>query len=181
LSQRFGFKGKFPNVSDDCFIAPGVCLVGDVMISEGSAVWYNSVLRGDVNYIRIGKYSNIQDGTIVHANSGRGSGLPNGLPTIVGDYVSVGHNCVLHACTIEDACLIGMSAVVMDGAVIGKGSIVGAGTVVTKGTIIPPLSVVIGIPSKVIKTLPEESLKERIEHAKHYYRLAMENKQSLGL
>lgn len=175
----YPFQGHTPQVPESCFVAPGAILVGQVRLGEGTSIWYQTVLRGDVNNIEIGRYCNLQDGTIVHVDSGRGTGEKGGLPTRLGDYVSVGHRCVLHACTVEDLCLIGMGAVILDGAVIGKGSIVGAGAVVLKGTVIPPLSMVAGVPARVIKTLPPESLKERMEHATQYYQLALENQKSI--
>lgn len=168
-----------PQIDKNTFIAPGSLIIGNVTIMEGASIWYNSVLRGDVNSISIGAFSNIQDNTTVHADSGRGSGLSGGLPTIVGAFVTVGHNCVLHACTIEDYCLIGMGSIILDGAIIGKGSIIGAGTVVTKNTVIPPCSIVVGTPGKVIRTIDESSFNDRKDQAIHYYHLAMENKNSL--
>ncbi|MEG2174228.1 MAG: gamma carbonic anhydrase family protein, partial [Oscillospiraceae bacterium] len=138
MAQLISYQGVTPTIESGCFIAPGAYLIGRVRLLEGSSVWYHAVLRGDVNDIVIGRFSNIQDNATVHVDSGRSGLAPHGLPTIVGDYVTVGHNCVLHACTVEDGCLIGMGAIVLDGAVIGRGSIVGAGAVVTKGTIIPP-------------------------------------------
>lgn len=179
MSKSFNYLGQLPRIDKNTFIAPGSCIIGDATVMEGVSIWYNAVLRADVNRIHIGRFSNIQDNTTVHADSGRGSGLSGGLPTIVGEYVTVGHNCILHACTIEDYCLIGMGAIILDGAVIGKGSIIGAGTVVTKGSVIPPFSVVVGTPGKVVRTIDENTLEERMDQAMHYYRLAMENKSSL--
>jgi len=175
----YPYQGNLPQVPESCFIAPGAFLVGRVRLGEGTSVWYQTVLRGDVNFIKTGRYCNLQDGTVVHVDSGRGTGQEGGLPTRLGDYVTVGHRCVLHACTVEDLCLIGMGAVVLDGAVIGKGSVVGAGAVILKGTVVPPLSVVAGVPARVIKTLSQGSLKERMDHAMQYYRLALENKNSI--
>lgn len=182
MSQNniFPFLDARPAVPDDTFIAPGAFIIGDVTLAEKVSIWYNVVVRGDVNSIKIGRMSNIQDNTTIHADSGRSGLKVDGLPTIVGENVSVGHNCVLHACTIEDCCLIGMGAVILDGSVIGRGSVVGANSVVTKGTVIPPCSVVVGTPAKVIKTMSEEeAIAARLDQAQHYYRLAMNNKNSL--
>ncbi|HZW50133.1 MAG TPA: gamma carbonic anhydrase family protein [Bacillota bacterium] len=177
MSGVYTFQNKVPVIHPNTLIAAGAKIIGDVTLAEGASVWYNAVLRADVNPIRIGKFSNIQDNSTVHEDSGEGSGLPQGLPTVLGDYVTVGHGCILHACVVEDYCLIGMGAVILDGAVIGKGSIVGAGAVVTKGTVIPPFSVVLGMPAKVVKTLTEDTIAARIDHANHYYQLAMAHKE----
>lgn len=177
MGQLIGYRGKTPDTAAAAFVAPGVRLIGDVALGEGASVWYNAVARGDVNFIRVGRYSNIQDNSTVHCDSGRSGVADGGLATVVGDYVTVGHGCILHACTIEDECLIGMGAVLLDGARIGRGSIVAAGAVVTKGTVVPPFSVVAGTPAKVIKTLAEESVAERRDQAMHYHRLALENRE----
>ena len=176
----FPFKDSRPVIAKDTFVAPGAFIIGDVTLADKVSIWYNVVVRGDVNSIKIGAMSNIQDNTTIHADSGRSGLKADGLPTIVGDCVSVGHNCVLHACTIEDYCLIGMGAVILDGSVIGRGSVIGANSVVTKGMIIPPCSVVVGTPAKVVKTMgEEEAIAARLDQAQHYYRLAMNNKNSI--
>ena len=180
MNGIYPFQNKIPAIHPNTLIAPGAKIIGDVTLAEGASVWYNAVLRADVNPIRIGMFSNIQDNSTVHEDSGEGSGLPQGLPTILGDYVTVGHGCILHACVVEDYCLIGMGAVILDGAVIGKGSIVGAGAVVTKGTVIPPFSVVLGTPAKVVKTLSEDTIAARRDHANHYYQLAMAHKKEMN-
>lgn len=168
------FNRITPILHDQSFVAAGAVLIGDIQLGEGANIWYNCTVRADVNYVRIGRFSNIQDNSVIHEESPHEG--KNGNPTLIGDYVTVGHGCILHACTIEDFCLIGMGAVVLDGAVIGKGSIVGAGAVVTKGTVIPPFSVVLGTPGKVVKTLPESSLAERLAHAEGYWQLALKHK-----
>ena len=178
--QVFPYKGVMPVIGQDVLLAPGALIVGRVKIGDGSSVWYNTVIRGDVHDVVIGRYTSIQDGTVIHEDSGRGSGLEGGLPTIVGDYVTVGHGVILHACRIEDYALIGMGAIIMDGAVIGKGAVIGAGALVTKNTVIPPWSVVLGSPAKVVKTLPESSLSQRMEQAMHYYGLATDHRQMLN-
>ncbi|NLL81328.1 MAG: gamma carbonic anhydrase family protein [Tissierellia bacterium] len=142
------FDGVLPSISDKCYIADGSYVIGDVVLEDYSSLWYNTVVRGDVNYIRIGKYTNIQDNSVVH--------VADDYPAIIGDYVTVGHGAILHGCTIEDYCLIGMGAIILTGAVIGKGSIIAAGTVVKENDIVPPYSLVVGIPGKIKKTLPEK-------------------------
>lgn len=144
------FKGQVPEVDKKAWIAEGAAVIGKVKMKEFSSIWYNCTVRGDVNRIEIGKYSNIQDNTVLHVSDTHAC--------IVGDYVTVGHAAILHACTVEEHCLIGMGATVLDGAVIGKGSIVGAGALVTKGKVIPPNSLVLGSPAKVVKTLAESGI-----------------------
>jgi carbonic anhydrase/acetyltransferase-like protein (isoleucine patch superfamily) len=134
--------------------------VGDVILGENSSVWYQCVLRGDINSIRIGSNSNLQDGTIVH--------VADRFGTVVGDWVTVGHRALLHACTVEDEVLIGMGAIVMDGAVIGRRSIVGAGAVVTGGTIVPPGSLVLGAPGRVTRVLSESEQEDLRNWALRY-------------
>ena len=142
------FEGNQPILDTKTFIAEGACLIGNVTINEFSSVWYNAVLRGDINQIEIGSYCSIQDGSVVHVGYD--------FPTILGDFVGIGHNAVLHGCTIGDHCLVGMGAVIMNGAVIGRGSIIAAGAVVTANQVIPPHSLVAGVPGKVIKSIPEK-------------------------
>jgi carbonic anhydrase/acetyltransferase-like protein (isoleucine patch superfamily) len=142
------FLGKKPTLSNGVFIAPNAVVVGDVRLGEYSSVWYNAVLRGDINYISIGKETNIQDGVIGH--------LADDHPLIVGSQVTVGHGAVIHACTIEDECLIGMNATILDGAHIGKQSIVAAGSLVPAGTHIPDGSLFAGVPGELKKTLNEK-------------------------
>ena len=143
----FKFEGIQPKIDEKAYAFNTATLIGDVEIREYASVWPGVVIRGDVNRIEVGRYTNIQDGSVLH--------VADKFACIVGDYVTVGHKALLHACTVEDHCLIGMSATVLDGAVIGHGSIVAAGAVVTKNTIVPPFSLVAGIPAKVIKKLPE--------------------------
>ena len=180
MKQLYSFNGHAPSLDPSVFVAPGVLLIGDVTTGEGSSFWYNTVVRADINPVVIGRYSNIQDGCVVHEDSGRNSGKKDGLPTVIGDYVTVGHNVILHACTLEDYSLIGMGAIVMDGVVVGKGSVIGAGALVTKGTVIPPFSVVIGSPARVIRTMDPSSLEERLKQAMHYHRLSLEHIASLA-
>ena len=141
------YEGHRPNLHEKSYVAEGVWVIGDVTLGEYSSVWYNSVLRGDVNRIIIGRYVNIQDNSVVHVS--------DNYPAEIGDFVTVGHNAVMHACRVEDHCLIGIGAVVLDGAVIGRGSIVAAGAVVTPKMEVPPFSMIAGVPARVIKQLPE--------------------------
>jgi carbonic anhydrase/acetyltransferase-like protein (isoleucine patch superfamily) len=136
-------------------------VIGDVVIGDESSVWFNAVVRGDVNHIRIGRRTNIQDGCILHVARGK-------YPLIVGDEVTVGHGVTLHACTIESRCLIGMGAVIMDGAEIGEACIVGAGSLITPRTIVPPKSMVLGSPAKVKRPLTEDEIHSIRDSANHY-------------
>ena len=142
------FEGIKPTVDSRTYIAEGAYIIGNVTVKEYSSIWFNSVVRGDINSIVIGRYTNVQDNSVIHVS--------NEKPTVIGDYVTIGHNAVIHACTIEDHCLIGMGAVILDGAVIGSGSIIAAGAVVKKNQVIPPFSVVAGIPARIIKSMPED-------------------------
>ncbi len=154
-------RGKTPEWGAGCFIAENSTIIGDVQMGDYCTVWFNAVVRGDVHYIKIGNYTNIQDGAIIHGTYER-------APTNIGNKVSIAHNAVVHGCTIEDEVLIGMGAIVMDDAVIGTGSVIGAGAIVLPGTKIPPRSVVAGVPAKVVKATGPE-MKAVIERtAKNY-------------
>lgn len=176
----YPYEGVTPQIEPNVLLCPGAMIVGRVKIGEGSSIWYNAVIRGDVHDVVIGRFSSIQDGALIHEDSGRGSGLEGGLPTVVGDYVTVGHGAILHACRVDDYALIGMGAIIMDGAVVGKGAVVGAGALVTKNTVVPPFSLVLGSPAKVVRTLPGSSLEQRKEQAMHYYGLALDHMRMLS-
>jgi carbonic anhydrase/acetyltransferase-like protein (isoleucine patch superfamily) len=155
------FKESSPKIDDSAFVVESAQIIGDVIIGEESSVWFNAVIRGDVNHIQIGNYTNIQDGCVLHV-------ARKTHPLIVGDEVTVGHNVTLHACTIGSRCLIGMGAIVMDGAEIGEHSIVGAGALVTPGTKIPSGSLVLGSPAKVKRELTEDEKRGIRESAANY-------------
>lgn len=157
---RESFAGKLPTLNTPAYVADCAALIGDVQLAPDSSVWHHATLRADLAPIVIGRGSNIQDNACLHIDIDRGC--------YVGEYVTVGHGAILHACTVEDDCLIGMGAIVLDGAVIGRGSVVGAGAVVTKGTVIPPCSMVLGIPGKVVKELGAESIAANHAHAEQY-------------
>jgi carbonic anhydrase/acetyltransferase-like protein (isoleucine patch superfamily) len=161
--ERTRFLYVPPTIDPTAYVAPQAVVMGDVRLAARASVWPTAVLRGDINFIEIGEGSNIQDGTIVH--------LAEDLPVRVGRYVTVGHRAILHACTVEDNCLIGMGATILDGAVIGAGSIVGAHALVTKGAQIPPGSLVMGMPAKVVRALREEEIAGIRTWADHYVEL----------
>ena len=163
-TQRARFLFVEPQIDPTAYVASQAVVIGDVRLAARSSVWPMAVLRGDINFIEIGEGSNIQDGSIVH--------LADDLPTRVGKLVTVGHRAILHACTVEDECLIGMGATILDGAVIGRGSIIGAHALVTKDTRIPPGSLVMGTPAKVARALSPEEIAEIRTWADHYIALA---------
>jgi gamma-carbonic anhydrase len=149
-----------PVIASDVYIAPNATLLGKVSIGSGSSVWFQSVIRADINEIRIGSETNIQDGSILHVADRYG--------LAIGNQVSCGHRAILHACTIHDRVLVGMSSVIMDGAEVGAGSIVGAGALLTKGTSVPPGSLVLGSPAKVVRLLTAREQKSIEELAAKY-------------
>jgi carbonic anhydrase/acetyltransferase-like protein (isoleucine patch superfamily) len=150
MSVILGYEGKKPRVAATAFLAPGCVITGDVEIGEDSSVWFQTVIRGDVNVVRIGARTNVQDHSVVHVTS-------RTHPTTLGDDVTVGHRVVLHGCTVNDRCLVGIGAIVLDGAVIGPDAMVGAGALVPPGMVVPPGTLVLGAPAKVKRDLtPEE-------------------------
>lgn len=148
IAQLDTFLRKEPVLGRDVYLASTAVVLGDVTLGDHSSVWYGAVLRGDINRIVVGHHSNVQDNAVLH--------LADDLPCVVGNWVTIGHSAVVHACTIGDECLIGIGATVLDGAVIGEQSLVGAGAVVTPGTVIPPGSMVLGAPAKVRRALTLE-------------------------
>ena len=150
------FNETEPKIHESVFVAENAVIIGEVEIAEGSGVWYGCVLRGDVNYIKIGRNTNIQDMTMIHVSR-------HDFPTIIEDEVTVGHNVTLHGCHVESNSLIGIGAVVLDGARIGRHSLVAAGSLVTPGTIIPERSLVMGSPARVKRTMTNEEIID-LEH-----------------
>jgi carbonic anhydrase/acetyltransferase-like protein (isoleucine patch superfamily) len=169
LAQRLAqFLGQTPRVDPTAYIAPSATVVGDVRLGAHCSIWPSAVLRGDINYIEVGEGTNIQDGAVIH--------LADNFPAIIGHHVTIGHLAMVHACVIEDECLIGMSATILDGAVIGAQSMVGAGSLVTKGTKIPPGSLVIGSPARVLRTLTPEERTALRDSAEKYIQVAAAHK-----
>ncbi len=159
------FGGKAPSVDASAFVAPGAVVLGDVVIGERSSIWFGCVVRGDVNAIRIGARTNVQDLTTVHVTS-------KTHPTVIGDEVTIGHRVVLHGCTIKDRCLVGIGSVVMDGAVVGPESVVGAGALVPPGMVVPPRTLVMGSPAKVKRDLSVAELEALRKSADNYVEYA---------
>ena len=158
-SQLDQFLRRQPKLGKNVFIATTATVIGDVTLGAHSSVWYGAVLRGDINRIVVGHHSNVQDNAVLH--------LADELPCVLGNWVTVGHGAVVHACRVGDECLVGMGAVILDGAVIGRQSIIGAKALVTQGTKIPPGSLVLGSPARVARAL---SVEERVK-----LRLSAEN------
>jgi carbonic anhydrase/acetyltransferase-like protein (isoleucine patch superfamily) len=165
----FPFAGKTPIIAPDAFVAPNATLIGDVVIGQGSSVWYGCILRGDYNVIRIGARSNIQDGCVVHIDS-RTAGA------IVGDDVTVGHMCLIHACTLESGCFVGNKATVMDGAVVESGAMVAAGALVTPHKRVPAGELWGGSPAKKLRDLTPEQRATLTLTAKAYAAFAQEHR-----
>jgi carbonic anhydrase/acetyltransferase-like protein (isoleucine patch superfamily) len=143
------YRGRMPQIAASAYIAPEAVVIGDVTIGEHASVWPCTVIRGDVNWIRIGARTNIQDGSVLHGMTGE-------FPVLLGDNITVGHGTVLHGCTIESRCLIGMGSIILNGAKVGAGTIIAAGTLVPEGTVIPPGSLFMGHPGKFRRALTAE-------------------------
>ncbi len=161
------YRGILPRIAEDVFIAPGACIIGDVVIGDHSSVWFNTVVRGDVHCIKIGSSTNIQDNSVLH---------PTGLlfPINIGDRVLIGHSVVIHGCTIEDECFIGIGSILLDGCKVGRGSFIAAGSMLPPGFEVPPESVVMGAPAK-IKRKTGDNERAMIAHGwPHYAKLAAE-------
>jgi carbonic anhydrase/acetyltransferase-like protein (isoleucine patch superfamily) len=161
------YRGKFPVIQPSAFIDESAQVIGDVVIGAESSVWMQVVIRGDVNYIRIGDRSNVQDGTIVHVQH-------DTHPTIIGNDVTIGHGAVVHGCTIHDRVLVGMGAIILNGANIGEDCIIAAGTLLTEGTVIPPRSMVMGSPGKVRRPLTDADVAMIREFSGNYVRYRLD-------
>lgn len=159
------FQNNHPKIDETAFVADNATIIGDVEIGAQSSVWFGAVVRGDVNYIRIGARTNIQDGSIIHVSS-------KTHPTILEDEVTLGHRVTLHGCRVERGSLIGIGAIVLDGARIGAHSLIGAGSLVTPNTIIPPRSLVLGSPARVRRELTEEEIYKQARFWQNYVELS---------
>jgi carbonic anhydrase/acetyltransferase-like protein (isoleucine patch superfamily) len=155
-------KGVHPSWGNDCFIAPNATIVGNVVMGDGCSIWFNAVVRGDVNSITIGNKVNIQDGAVIHCTFQK-------TKVVLGNHVSVGHNAIVHGCRVSDNVLIGMGAIVMDNCEIGSNSIIAAGAVVTEGTIVPPGCIFAGVPAKKVKDISQELINGEINRIANNY------------
>lgn len=155
-------NGVYPQFGENCFIAPNATIVGDVVMGDNGSIWFNAVVRGDVNSIRIGNQVNIQDGAVIHATYRK-------TKVHIGHKVSIGHNAIVHGCTIHDGVLIGMGAIVMDNAVVNSNTIIAAGAVVLEGTVCEPGSIYAGVPAKKVKDISQELISGEIERIANNY------------
>jgi carbonic anhydrase/acetyltransferase-like protein (isoleucine patch superfamily) len=170
--KLFKYLDMFPEIEENVFLASGVKIVGNVKIEDNSSVWYNTVIRGDVNFVRIGKKTNIQDLSMLHVTF-------NEFPLTIGDEVTIGHSVTLHGCTLHDRTFIGMGATILDGAIIESDSMVAAGAVVRQGFVVPSGKLVAGVPAKVIRDLTESEIDNIKESAERYKKYSEISKESL--
>jgi len=155
------YQGVTPTIPATCYVDPSAQVIGDVVLGEHSSVWMNAVVRGDVNSIRIGAHSNVQDCAVLHGQRYK-------YPVIVGDWVTIGHNATVHGCVIEDVCLIGIGSTILNNARIGEGSIIAAGAVIPEGMVVPARSLVAGVPGKVRRDLTSDDREEILLYARNY-------------
>jgi carbonic anhydrase/acetyltransferase-like protein (isoleucine patch superfamily) len=170
-AQLISFGGKTPRIDPAAFVAPGAKLIGDIEVGPEASIWYNCVLRGDVNHIRIGARSNIQDGSVLHVDSPR-PGNEAGLPTIIGEDVLIGHMAMVHGCILQDRAFVGLGAIVMDGCEIEGGGMLAAGALLAPGRRIPAGQLWAGRPAKYVRDLSEEELAGQQAGVAHYVALA---------
>ena len=166
------FNGILPTVAANAFVAPGAMLIGDVTVEAGASVWYNAVLRGDIAPIKLGRGSNVQDGSVLHVDEG--------VPCVIGDHVVIGHGAVVHSATVEDGALVAMHATVLSNAKIGRESIVGAHALVPPGKEFPPRSLIVGVPGKVTRDVTDAEAAETRANAARYAGYAQAHRASLG-
>lgn len=155
-------RGKHPKIGEDCFIAENATIVGEVSMGNQCSIWFNAVLRGDVHYIKMGDKVNIQDGAVIHCTYKK-------APTTIGTNVSIGHNAIVHGCTIKDNVLVGMGSIIMDDCVVESNSIIAAGAVLSKGTHVPEGTVYAGVPAKKLKDVSPELLSDEINRIANNY------------
>ncbi len=159
----YDYEGNYPETRDCAFIAESADVAGSVKIGKDASIWFNVSIRGDIAPVIIGDRSNVQDNSVIHVGHGK--------PAVIGRGVTIGHASIIHACTIEDDCLIGMGAIILDGATIGTESIVGAGSLVTQNKVFPPRSLIIGSPAKAVRSLTAEEIESIRENGKEYVEL----------
>jgi carbonic anhydrase/acetyltransferase-like protein (isoleucine patch superfamily) len=165
------FRGRLPEMGQRVYVDPSAEVIGDVVLGDDVSIWPMTVIRGDVNYIRIGARSNVQDGVVIHVSHDGPHLKAGGFATVIGEDVTIGHKAIIHACRIEDACLIGMGAVVMDGAVVRKHGFVGAGALVSPGKVVGEGELWLGNPARFVRRLDEPQIEALYYSAQHYVRL----------
>ncbi|MGK9475904.1 gamma carbonic anhydrase family protein [Melioribacter sp. OK-6-Me] len=171
--KLYPYKEKYPILAPDVFVAPGAKIIGDVEIQEGSSVWYNVVIRGDVNYIRIGKNTNIQDGSVLHVTNQK-------FPLIIENNVTIGHAAILHGAILKENCFVGMGAILLDGAILETNSMVAAGSLVKQGFVVPSGKLVAGVPAKIVRELTDEEIEMIHQSARNYKEYARISAESLN-
>ena len=169
----YPFEGRLPSIDPTAFVAPSAAVIGDVELGADSTIWYHCVLRGDTNFIRIGARTNIQDGSIIHVNAGN-------FPTVIGDDVTVGHACIIHACTLKNRAFVGMGATVLDGATIEEGGMIGAGGLLSPGKRIGPNELWLGSPARLVRVMSAEERANWDKTAVHYVELGKRHRTSLA-
>lgn len=171
------FGGKTPKIDPSAFVAPGAVLIGDIEVGPEASIWYNCVLRGDVNHIRIGARTNVQDGSVIHVDSPRDGGP--GCPTLIGDDVLIGHMAMVHGCVLRDRSFVGLGAIVMDGCTIESGGMLAAGGLLPPGRTIGAGEVWAGRPAKLFRTLDEAAIAANLKGVEHYVMLARAHAEAL--
>ena len=165
------FQGILPTLGARCYVDDAATVIGDVVLGDDVSIWPGTVIRGDVNFIRIGARSNVQDGTIIHVTHDGPYGTPGGFATVIGADVTIGHGAIVHACVIEDACLIGMGSTVLDGAVVKTHGFVGAGALIAPGKVVGEGELWLGNPARLVRKLSDKEIEQLYYSAKHYVRL----------
>lgn len=173
------FEGATPRVDPTAFVAPGAVLLGDVELGAGASIWYNCVLRGDVNHIRIGARTNVQDGTVIHVDSAK-PGAEAGHPTLIGEDVLIGHMAMVHGCTLHDRAFVGLGAIVMDGCVVESDAMLAAGAMLTPGKRIPSGQLWAGRPAKYVRDLSPGELEAHRAGVRHYVELARRHAEAIS-
>ena len=165
------FQGIAPLLGARVYVDEAATVIGDVVLGDDVSIWPGTVIRGDVNFIRIGARSNIQDGSVIHVTHDGPYGTPGGLATVIGEDVTIGHGAIVHACVIEDACLIGMGSTILDGAIVRKNGFVGAGSVIPPGKTVGSGELWLGNPARCVRKLGEKEIEQLYYSAQHYVRL----------
>ena len=180
MSSLRKFQGIAPTLGERVYVDPAATVIGDVVLGDDVSIWPGTVVRGDVNYIRVGARTNIQDGTIVHVTHDGPFNPPGGFATVIGADVTIGHGAIVHACVIEDACLIGMGATVLDGAVVRKHGFVGAGALIPPGKTVGSGELWLGNPARCARKLSDKEIEQLYYSAQHYVRLKDKYLQDIG-
>ena len=165
------FQGIAPTLGARVYVDPAATVIGDVVLGDDASIWPGTVVRGDVNFIRIGARTNVQDGSVIHVTHDGPYGTPGGFATVIGEDVTIGHGAIVHACVIEDACLIGMGATVLDGAIVRRHGFVGAGAVVPPGKEVGSGELWLGNPARCVRRLSDKEIEQLHYSAAHYVRL----------